>query len=200
MQVAQDHKLARLQVSLHSSSLLRDAFASLIICPSSAPSLPQASHSKPLAQHTTKNNTLCPPSALPPPHPLLQEVYARPEWADHFDCVVTCFFIDTAHNVVQYVEVIRHCLKEGGYWLNLGPLLYHWCAAGFRAQPVQGLDTRGVGLWQLSVSPSCLPACHASHEAFCKNHQTQPQVVTLLYPAACLIPWTLGLTLPAATS
>ncbi len=24
---------------------------------------------------------------------------------------VTCFFIDTAHNIIRYMEVIRHCLK-----------------------------------------------------------------------------------------
>lgn len=107
------------------------------------------------------------PPGPAPTSPLPQEVYARPEWADHFDCVVTCFFIDTAHNVVQYVEVIRHCLKEGGYWLNLGPLLYHWCAAGFRAQPALVLDTRAAclvtlpfGLWHALRSSASHPdAC-----------------------------------------
>eukprot|EP00195_Chlamydomonas_chlamydogama_P011198 CAMPEP_0202895146 /NCGR_PEP_ID=MMETSP1392-20130828/4405_1 /ASSEMBLY_ACC=CAM_ASM_000868 /TAXON_ID=225041 /ORGANISM="Chlamydomonas chlamydogama, Strain SAG 11-48b" /LENGTH=436 /DNA_ID=CAMNT_0049580059 /DNA_START=74 /DNA_END=1384 /DNA_ORIENTATION=- len=54
------------------------------------------------------------------------EVYGTPAMAAAFDCVVTCFFIDTAHNVVQYLEVISHCLKKGGAWVNLGPLLYHW--------------------------------------------------------------------------
>ena len=49
--------------------------------------------------------------------------------ADHkhaFDCVVTVFFIDTAPNFLRYVEVIRHCLKPGAIWINLGPLLWHW--------------------------------------------------------------------------
>ncbi|MEW5317360.1 MAG: hypothetical protein WDW38_008663 [Sanguina aurantia] len=52
--------------------------------------------------------------------------YGAPSMAASFDSVVTCFFIDTAHNVLQYLEVIHHCLKPGGYWVNLGPLLWHW--------------------------------------------------------------------------
>lgn len=43
-----------------------------------------------------------------------------------FDCIVTCFFIDTAHNIIDYVEKIWTLLKEGGFWINLGPLLYHY--------------------------------------------------------------------------
>lgn len=31
-----------------------------------------------------------------------------------FDCVATCFFIDTAHNIIDYLEVIYNCLKPGG--------------------------------------------------------------------------------------
>jgi carnosine N-methyltransferase len=42
-----------------------------------------------------------------------------------FDVVVTCFFIDTAVDVVDYIDVIAHVLKEGGLWLNAGPLHYH---------------------------------------------------------------------------
>ncbi|KAM9392862.1 carnosine N-methyltransferase [Pholidichthys leucotaenia] len=51
------------------------------------------------------------------------EVYADPE---SWDCVATCFFIDTAHNVIEYVETIWKILKPGGVWINLGPLLYHF--------------------------------------------------------------------------
>lgn len=43
-----------------------------------------------------------------------------------WDCVVTCFFIDTAHNVVRYLEVIASVLKKGGLWINLGPSLWHF--------------------------------------------------------------------------
>ncbi|XP_041644353.1 carnosine N-methyltransferase isoform X2 [Cheilinus undulatus] len=51
------------------------------------------------------------------------EVYSDP---DSWDCVATCFFIDTAHNVIEYVETIWKILKPGGVWINLGPLLYHF--------------------------------------------------------------------------
>ncbi|XP_029019889.1 carnosine N-methyltransferase [Betta splendens] len=51
------------------------------------------------------------------------EVYTEPEC---WDCVATCFFIDTAHNVIDYVETIWKILKPGGVWINLGPLLYHF--------------------------------------------------------------------------
>ncbi|GLC38668.1 hypothetical protein PLESTB_000458200 [Pleodorina starrii] len=57
------------------------------------------------------------------------EVYSAPDMRGLFDCVVTCFFIDTAHNVLRYLEVISHCLAPGGTWINLGPLLYHWADA-----------------------------------------------------------------------
>jgi hypothetical protein len=42
---------------------------------------------------------------------------------DVFDCVATVFFIDTAHNVIAYIETIYNILKPGGYWINLGKKL-----------------------------------------------------------------------------
>jgi carnosine N-methyltransferase len=51
------------------------------------------------------------------------DVYTEPEC---WDCVATVFFIDTAHNVIAYIETISKILKPGGYWINLGPLLYHF--------------------------------------------------------------------------
>jgi carnosine N-methyltransferase len=45
---------------------------------------------------------------------------------NHWDCIVTCFFLDTARNVFEYIEVIHRALKKGGVWINLGPLLYHY--------------------------------------------------------------------------
>ncbi|PRW58988.1 UPF0586 C9orf41 [Chlorella sorokiniana] len=57
------------------------------------------------------------------------EVYAAPEYAEAFDAVACCFFLDTAHNVLEYLEVIWHTLRPGCYFVNLGPLLYHWADA-----------------------------------------------------------------------
>lgn len=54
------------------------------------------------------------------------EVYRDFTQVGAWDAVVTCFFIDTAHNIVEYIEVISRILKDGGVWINLGPLLYHF--------------------------------------------------------------------------
>ncbi|KAF3441352.1 hypothetical protein FNV43_RR15266 [Rhamnella rubrinervis] len=54
------------------------------------------------------------------------EVYSDPSQEGSWDAIVTCFFIDTAHNIVEYIEIISRILKDGGVWINLGPLLYHF--------------------------------------------------------------------------
>ena len=54
-----------------------------------------------------------------------EQVYSAENHQDKFDSVVTCFFIDTAVKLHQYLAVIAHVLKEGGVWLNVGPLHYH---------------------------------------------------------------------------
>lgn len=43
-----------------------------------------------------------------------------------FDVLVTCFFLDTASNVLEYIAVIIKLLKKnGGKWINVGPLQWH---------------------------------------------------------------------------
>ncbi|KAL3844800.1 hypothetical protein ACJIZ3_002203 [Penstemon smallii] len=54
------------------------------------------------------------------------EVYSDTSQVGVWDAVVTCFFLDTAHNIVEYIEIISIILKSGGVWINLGPLLYHF--------------------------------------------------------------------------
>jgi hypothetical protein len=39
-----------------------------------------------------------------------------------FGAVVTCFFIDTATNIYEYIELIEQLLKPGGVWVNVGPV------------------------------------------------------------------------------
>lgn len=39
---------------------------------------------------------------------------------------MTCFFIDTAKNILEYLEVLYNTLKPNGIWINLGPLTYHY--------------------------------------------------------------------------
>ncbi|CAJ0951507.1 unnamed protein product, partial [Mesorhabditis belari] len=48
------------------------------------------------------------------------------EDTEQFDCVVTAWFIDTANNIISYIERIREILKPGGVWINVGPLTYHY--------------------------------------------------------------------------
>ena len=52
--------------------------------------------------------------------------YANDEHTGRYNAVTTVFFIDTAPNIVRYIETIHHTLVEGGYWINLGPLLWHF--------------------------------------------------------------------------
>jgi hypothetical protein len=53
-------------------------------------------------------------------------LYTQPTNQAAFHAVATVFFIDTAPNFIRYVEAIRHCLRPGGLWINVGPLLWHF--------------------------------------------------------------------------
>ncbi len=53
-------------------------------------------------------------------------LYGDEEHKDTFNAVVTVYFIDTAPNLIRYIETIRNCLQDGGLWINLGPLLWHF--------------------------------------------------------------------------
>lgn len=52
--------------------------------------------------------------------------YSRESSKDTFDAVATVFFIDTAPNLIRYVETLHNCLRQGGIWINVGPLLWHF--------------------------------------------------------------------------
>jgi N2227-like protein len=39
--------------------------------------------------------------------------------------VVTCFFLDTATNPIEYLRLVYEALQPGGYWINVGPLQWH---------------------------------------------------------------------------
>ena len=57
-------------------------------------------------------------------------LYSDEEHRERFDAIVTVYFLDTAPNVIRYIETIYHCLKAGGVWVNLGPLLWHFAEGG----------------------------------------------------------------------
>lgn len=52
-------------------------------------------------------------------------LYSTNTYEGSFDAVATVFFIDTAPNFVRYVDTVTNCLKVGGAWINVGPLLWH---------------------------------------------------------------------------
>lgn len=54
------------------------------------------------------------------------------EW----DAVLTCFFLDTAKNVFQYIRTLAHMIPPTKVWINNGPLLYHFAddAADFSVE------------------------------------------------------------------
>lgn len=56
--------------------------------------------------------------------------YTDDEHAALYNAVVTIFFLDTAQNILRYIEVVYHCLKPGGIWINVGPLLWNCHKSG----------------------------------------------------------------------
>jgi carnosine N-methyltransferase len=70
----------------------------------------------------------------PPDLPKISELYTddptavnfRNENKNKFNIVATCYFLDTATNIIDYLKTIKHCLNEDGYWINFGPLLWHF--------------------------------------------------------------------------
>jgi carnosine N-methyltransferase len=34
--------------------------------------------------------------------------------------------LDTAPNIIRYVEAVKNCLRPGGIFVNVGPLLWHF--------------------------------------------------------------------------
>jgi hypothetical protein len=43
-----------------------------------------------------------------------------------YDCIVTSFFIDTITDVEKYISELTRVLKQGGVWINFGPLNFHY--------------------------------------------------------------------------
>lgn len=52
------------------------------------------------------------------------EVYSKQTRS--WNAVLTCFFLDTAKNIITYIRTITNILSPNGVWVNLGPLLYHY--------------------------------------------------------------------------
>ena len=52
-------------------------------------------------------------------------IYASPTKHGVYGSVATCFFIDTATNIYEYITTVRNLLRTGGLWINLGPVQWH---------------------------------------------------------------------------
>lgn len=42
-----------------------------------------------------------------------------------YGSIATCYFIDTATNIYEYIITIKNLLRHGGLWTNLGPVQWH---------------------------------------------------------------------------
>lgn len=95
------------------------------------------------SNHLTRSNHLrgYPIPDVHPPTTLRETPGARPmamcaadflcgyndeDHAETYDAVASVFFLDTAPNLMRYLEVIWSCLKPGGVLINVGPLLWHF--------------------------------------------------------------------------
>lgn len=71
---------------------------------------------------------------------------------DRFDAVVTCFFLDTATNVVEYIAGIHNTLKKDGVWVNFGPLLWHFEDDDGKFKATVDGSTRSIPLKGMELS------------------------------------------------
>jgi hypothetical protein len=43
-----------------------------------------------------------------------------------WDVFASCYFIDCATSILEFLRTIAYVLRDGGHWINFGPLLYHF--------------------------------------------------------------------------
>jgi len=82
-----------------------------------------------------------------------------------WDSVVTCFFIDTAPRITEYIRALYRMIKPGGYWINLGPLLWHW-APSLPGNPAHSVGSQLDRRWgkvhaPRATEPNPNPKTHA---------------------------------------
>jgi len=72
--------------------------------------------------------------------------YMKREYRRRFDVLATVFFIDTAPDILKYVEAIHNTLTEDGYWVNSGPLLWHFEDRTLSGVEDDGESTKGEAI------------------------------------------------------
>lgn len=81
--------------------------------------------------------------------------FSTPDTNGVFDGVVSVFFIDTAPNLIRYIETVRKCLKKGGIWINIGPLLWHFDGRDNTTSSAdEGINGLGEGIPGREPQPS----------------------------------------------
>jgi hypothetical protein len=67
--------------------------------------------------------------------------------------IVTCFFIDTATNIYDYLDTIASSIETGGLWINVGPLQWHGNAiVSMTATDLRSVlesDAYGYSCWEI---------------------------------------------------
>jgi hypothetical protein len=68
-----------------------------------------------------------------------------------YAAIVTCFFIDTATNIYDYLDTIAASVETGGLWINVGPLQWHGNAiVSMTASDLRSvLESDFQGCWEI---------------------------------------------------
>ena len=64
-------------------------------------------------------------------------IYNGEQERGKWDGVASCFFLDTAPIVVEYLQTIHNMLRDGGLLINFGPLLWHFSSSSMRPGETQ---------------------------------------------------------------
>ncbi|KAF6167624.1 hypothetical protein GIB67_031207 [Kingdonia uniflora] len=117
------------------------------------------------------------------------EVYNDPSHEGSWDAVVTRFFLDTEHNIVEYIEIISRILRDGGVWINFGSLFYHFADAyGTEEEMSIELrlkDVKSVALqygFQLEREETIETTYTVNFEHYSSNLQDFELLGSLIYP------------------
>lgn len=70
------------------------------------------------------------------------DVYGDEKEAGRWNAISSCYFIDTAQDIIGYIRLFYKLLVPGGVWINLGPLLYHF--EGHASEPSIELSVEEV--------------------------------------------------------
>lgn len=101
------------------------------------------------------------------------EVYSKERQKKQYSAVATCFFIDTAQNIIEYLEIIYEILQPGGYWVNVGPLLYHFAdsldSMSIELSLKEVLDVAEHIGFQLFQAPSIIDTTYTTNQRSMKQ-------------------------------